>query len=114
MLRRIIFFLQITSIMMAKEIVPENIIPGEVIVKLAPETPLIREKTIATRVSAVDAVLQSVSARSVEPMFRTQRQRRRDLPDISRIYRVIYDADVSPSFVARRLGNTSSGSLCRA
>jgi len=95
------------GILCAKEVYHDNVIPGEVIFKLGPETALLKTRAITTGVSEVDAVLTNYNLRSVEPMFRSVKVRRRGVPDISRIYIARYDSDVSPYVIAKSLEKLS-------
>ena len=91
------------GILLAKEIASDNVIPGEVIFKLAPETTLLKSRAMTTGVTAVDRVLMSYNIRSVEPMFRFVKTRGSGVPDISRIYVARYDSGFNPYAIAKVL-----------
>ncbi len=103
MYRQIISIILFCSVVFASEPVREQAIPGEVIVKLAPNTQLLRSRSMVTGLAQLDILLNQYGVSSVEPMFPTEKPRRSDLPDISRIYRVRYAGAADPRTVAAEM-----------
>ena len=69
---------------------------GELVVKLSADAPPVAAKALPRRfgIPELDAVLGSLEAARVEPMFRPRFAKARpDLPDLSRVYRVSLPAD---------------------
>ncbi|MFQ6616125.1 MAG: S8 family serine peptidase [Fidelibacterota bacterium] len=105
-MKRILFaFFVVVGSLAAREILPDNVVAGEVVFKLAPETALIRARTTVTGLPAVDRELARFEVRSVEPMLRTRARGGENLPDINRIYVARFDAEIHPRVVAKALEN---------
>jgi subtilisin family serine protease len=91
------------ALLQAGQLGEDRYVPNEVIVKLVPTTPLITGRQATTGVVSIDAVLDQYGPVSVTPLFPVRTQRRTDLPDISRIYRVEYSVTATPPVVAAHL-----------
>jgi len=94
----VLFLMSVALI--GKDSFPDNAIPGEIILKLSPDTEQIMRPQISTGITTVDYVLSEFGLSSIEPVFPTH-ERRTDLPDVSRIYKVKYNSEASPLTVAR-------------
>lgn len=80
----------------------ENVVPGELIVKLKPGTALLAKGTQSTGVFKIDDILAPYQVEDISPVV-PYKKRNPKLTDINRIYRIKYSDITDPRVICKNL-----------
>ncbi len=102
-----LIFVLYFSTAFSKNIDVNNIIPGELIIKLEPDSEFISRGVQLTGISKIDNMLAQYQIEEISPVV-PYKKRDPKLPDVNRIYRVKYFDDIDPRIICNSLNNLSS------